>query len=164
MNLILELAYTLKAFLDQGSEKRGFGFKTSSTLMGSLWVIMVQLWEMKNQTEQWATQQQPPLSDSLERRSRDWGYLNLASGGKGDLLTMLHGSCCVKKAVYKRTHSTPLKFCGIFPLCVDLNHIRFLSRLSAQWWLPWRGLQETFAEKTPKPCLLFLVDNNLWSR
>lgn len=131
MNLILELAYTLKAFLDQGSEKRGFGFKTSSTLMGSLWVIMVQLREMKNQTEQWALQRSP-FSDSLERRSRDWGGLNLASGGKRDLLTMLHGSCCVKKAVYERTHSTPSKSCGIFPIHLDLNHILFLSRLSAQ--------------------------------
>lgn len=48
MNLILELAYTREAFLDQGSEKGDFGFKTSSTLMGSLWVIMVQLGVMEN--------------------------------------------------------------------------------------------------------------------
>lgn len=48
MNLTLELAYTLKAFLDQGSEKGDFGFKTSSTLMGSLWVITEQLrWRIR---------------------------------------------------------------------------------------------------------------------
>lgn len=131
MNLILELAYTLKAFLDQGSEKRGFGFKTSSSLMGSLWVIMVQLREMKNQAEHWAMQQLS-FSDSLERRSRDWDYFNLVPRGERDLLSMLRGSCCVKKAVYEGTHSTPLKSRGIFPLCFDLNHILFLSHLSAQ--------------------------------
>lgn len=96
MNLILELAYTLKAFLDQGSEKRGFGFKTSSTLMGSLWVIMVQLRELKNQTQQWATQQLP-FSYSLEKRSRGWGCLSLFLRRK--MRSPNHGSCCVKKAV-----------------------------------------------------------------
>lgn len=56
---------------------------------------------------------------------------------------MLHGLYHVKKAVYKSlTHSTSSKYCGIFTCCLNLNHILFLSRSSAQW------LWGTFAEKT----------------
>lgn len=29
------------------------------------------------------------------------------------------------RAGYETTHSTPPKSCGIFPLCLDLNHILF---------------------------------------
>lgn len=55
---------------------------------------------------------------------------------------MLHGICHVKKAVYKRAHSTTSKSCGIFPCCLNLSHILFLSCLSAQC------LRGTSAEKT----------------
>lgn len=60
---------------------------------------------------------------------------------------MLHGIYHVKKAVYKSTHSTTLKYCGIFPCCLNLNHILFLSCSSAQC------LQGELAEKT----LLFTI-------
>lgn len=54
---------------------------------------------------------------------------------------MLHGIYHVKKVVYKRTHSTISKSCGIFPCCLNLNHILFLSCSSAQC------LPGTFAQK-----------------
>lgn len=90
----------------------------------------------------WA--EQPPFSDSLERRSRDWESFLLASGGHRDP-TMLTGNDCVKNDVYSRAYSKTSTSCGIFPLHLDLNHILFLPCLSAQCLLPWKGLQEPFA-------------------